>query len=45
MLQVSGLGVCMLNGSEDTKCISDRITNKTCDEDGWADFVELNILK
>lgn len=45
MLQVAGVGVCMANGSEDTKAIADVITEKTCDEDGWADFVENHILK
>lgn len=45
MLEVAGVGVCMANGSDDTKAIADVITEKTCDEDGWADFVENHILK
>lgn len=45
MLEVAGVGVCMANGSDDTKAIADIITEKTCDEDGWADFVENHILK
>lgn len=45
MLQVAGMGVCMANGSADTKAIADVITAKTCDDDGWADHVENEILK
>lgn len=44
MLQIAGLGVCMHNGSEDTKAIADIITEKDCDEDGWADFMEKHIM-
>lgn len=44
MLQVAGLGVCMRNGSDDTKAIADMITEKDCDEDGWADFMEHHIM-
>lgn len=44
MLQTAGVGVCMKNGSEDTKAVADVITEKTCDEDGWADFIENHIL-
>lgn len=44
MLELAGCGVCLLNGSEDTKAIADMITEKTCDDDGWADFVEKHIL-
>ena len=44
MLKISGVGVCMLNGSDDAKAASDRITEKTVDEDGFADFVEKYIL-
>ena len=39
MLVYSGKGICMLNGSDDTKAIADEITYKTCDEDGFADYV------
>lgn len=45
MLKISGLGVCMLNGSDDTKQIADVVTTKSCNEDGWADFVESYFLK
>ncbi|OCN04261.1 hydrolase [Erysipelotrichaceae bacterium MTC7] len=40
MLEASGLGVCLLNGSDDTKAIADMITEKTCDEEGFAHFIE-----
>ena len=40
MLQAAGVGVCMCNGSEDTLAIADLITDKTCNEDGCADFLE-----
>ncbi len=44
MLLSAGVGVCMLNGSDDAKAASDIITEKTVDEDGFADFVEKYIL-
>lgn len=37
-------GVCMLNGSDDTKACAKYITDKVCDDDGFADFVEKNLL-
>lgn len=44
MLAASGWGVCMCNGSEDTKQIADEISAKPCDEDGWADYMETRFL-
>ncbi|WP_302558672.1 HAD family hydrolase [Holdemania filiformis] len=44
MLECSGWGVCMANGSEDTKAIADDITEKTNDEDGFADYMEKHFL-
>jgi len=44
LIKEAGIGVCMLNGSEDTKAIADVITEKTCDDDGWADFIDNHIL-
>lgn len=44
MLETAGVGVCMLNGSDDAKAASDLITEKSCHEDGWADFVINHIL-
>lgn len=37
-------GVCMLNGSADTKACAKIITDKTCEEDGFALFLERNLL-
>lgn len=44
MLIKAGTGVCMKNGSEDTKAIADIITEKECDDDGWADFMNHHIM-
>ncbi len=44
MIEVAGLGVCMIDGTEDTKAIADVLTEKTADEDGFADFVEKYIF-
>ncbi len=40
MIAISGLGVCMINGSEDTKAIADEITEKDNNEDGLAYYLE-----
>ncbi|MDO4941025.1 MAG: HAD family hydrolase [Erysipelotrichaceae bacterium] len=37
-------GVCMLNGSDDTKACAKYITDTECDLEGFADFVEKNLL-
>lgn len=37
-------GVCMLNGSDDTKACAKYITEIACDDDGFADFVEKYLL-
>lgn len=44
MLKEAGWGVCLLNGSEDSKACADVITEKTCADDGFADYVEKHIL-
>lgn len=44
MLKVSGWGVCLLNGSADTKAAADDITEKTIDEDGFADYIEKHLF-
>lgn len=44
MLQFSGIGVCMKNGIDTTKQISDIVLDKTNDEDGVAYFIEQKIL-
>lgn len=45
MLMAAGVGVCLKNGSDDTKKIADEITEYNCDEDGMAIWIEENILK
>lgn len=45
MIAISGTGVCMCNGSDDTKAIADFITEKSNDEDGLAYFIEEHYLK
>ena len=37
-------GVCMKNGSEDTKRCAKIITDIECDDDGFSDFIEKHIL-
>ncbi len=44
LLKTAGTGVCMANGSDDTKAIADDITAKPCDDDGWADYIEQAVL-
>lgn len=44
MLEVAGIGVCMINGSDDTKAVAKMITEKSCDEDGFAHFIFDHIL-
>lgn len=44
MLEVAGLGVCMCDGSDDTKACADVLTDKPCTEDGFADFIEKHLL-
>ena len=39
MLIVSGIGVCLKNGSDDTKDSADLITEHTNNEDGFARFL------
>lgn len=40
MLEYSGVGVCLKNGSQDTKESADIITKKECADQGWEDFME-----
>ena len=44
LLEASGLGVCLLNGSSETKAKANAITEKTNDEDGFAHFMEKHFL-
>jgi len=45
MLIASGMGVCLLNGGDDTKAIADVITEKTCADEGFAYFIEEHVFK
>ena len=45
MLQVSGRGICMLNGTEDTKAIADAITEFDNNQDGVAIYIENEFLR
>lgn len=40
----AGIGVCMKNGSDDAKAVADIITEKSIEDDGWADFIQKNVL-
>lgn len=40
LIKMSGLGVCLLNGSKDTKQIANLITDFDCDNDGLAICLE-----
>lgn len=44
LLQNAGWGVCLLNGSDDTKAVSNDITEYTVEEDGVARYIEKHIL-
>ncbi len=45
MLECAGWGVCMANGSDDTKAVADDITEKTNNEDGFACYMEEHVMK
>ena len=36
-------GICLLNGSDDTKALAKEITRKTCQDDGFADWIFNNV--
>ncbi|MGM9947923.1 Cof-type HAD-IIB family hydrolase [Floccifex sp.] len=44
MLEKAGWGVCLLNGSQDTKDIADEITKDSCSNDGFANYIRENVL-
>ena len=44
MLKEAGWGVCLLNGTEDTKSFADDITRLSADEEGLAYYIEEKIL-
>ena len=45
LVDEAGWGVCLLNGADDTKAVADEITEKDCDHEGFAWYVEEKILK
>ncbi|MBO7703370.1 MAG: HAD family phosphatase [Solobacterium sp.] len=45
MLALSGWGVCLSNGSSDTKAIADDITRFDCKHDGFADYIETYLFR
>ena len=45
LLLAAGKGVCLENGSLDAKEAADEITELSIEDDGFADYVEKNILK
>ena len=45
MLECSGWGVCLLNGTDDTKACANDITEKTNDENGFAHYMEKHFLE
>ena len=44
LIRDSGIGVCLLNGSDDCKSVADYVTEKDCSHDGFADFIDRYIL-
>jgi hypothetical protein len=44
MLETAGWGVCLANGSDDTKAIADDITRFDCRHDGFADYIEEHLF-
>ena len=44
MIQGAGLGVCMLNGTDDTKALADAISEYEAKDDGFARYVYEHIL-
>ncbi len=44
MLETAGWGVCLINGSDDTKAIADEITRFDCKHDGFADYIEEHLF-
>lgn len=43
MLLKAGVGVCLLNGTDDTKAVADYITDLDVEHEGFADFIEKNV--
>ncbi len=45
MLEEAGWGVCLANGSDDTKACADDVTRFSCKDDGFADYLESWLFK
>lgn len=45
MLEEAGWGVCLANGSDDTKACADDVTRYSCRDDGFADYLESWLFK
>ena len=45
LLEVAGVGVCMINGSDETKGYASDITELSNDEDGFAHYLQEKVLK
>lgn len=44
LLTFAGRGICMLNGTDDVKKIADDVTDKTCADDGFADYINKKLF-
>ena len=44
MIETAAWGVCLKNGSDDTKAIADDITRFDCKQDGFADYIEEHLF-
>ncbi|MBR2769739.1 MAG: HAD-IIB family hydrolase [Solobacterium sp.] len=45
MITTAGWGVCLANGSDDTKAAADDITRYDCKHDGFADYIEEHLFR
>ena len=43
MIKLAGLGVCMLNGDDQVKAVSDVISDYDCDNDGVGHYIQDHI--
>ena len=44
-IETAGIGVCMINGTDDVKEVADHITKYTNNEDGFYHFIQENVFK
>ena len=45
LIETAGIGVCMINGTDDVKEVADHITKYTNNEDGFYHFIQENVFK